>query len=376
MTFLSSSNVQAAMSQSPLSQRGRSGLEFLGALQSYSSGTLRSLARKEFEADPDAQEFIRTHPKKPDDLSWRQQLNRVKAVAEKHPEYLYERFCQRWVAEEVWRRSIPAVEARRPVYEQYIRQIPGKVVGTLELDPDLKMPSYYEGVEWHLEIGGWDGYDLYGPLFALAIGPLVFRHGGYAAVGPGDNIIQQRLDFLGQLPRKHYGRIYEPGCGGFSTLACAHQLFPDAELIGCDLSPTLLKMGHVTANRLGVTAHFKQRDARDTREPDDSVDAVVMYALLHEMPPPVARELLREMFRIMKPGADLVNSDPPPFRAVDPLQAVILDWDTDHREEPFFNAACSADWGAELRAIGFVDVEEYGIGQGNYPWIVRARKPS
>src|SRR3546814_1320719 len=78
---------------------------------------------------------------------------------------------------------------------------------------------------------------------------------------------------------------------------------------------------------------------------------------------------------IMKPGGDIVLSDPPPFRAVDIFHAVILEWDTDHREEPFFTASCLADWGEELEKAGFTDVEAYAIGPDGYPWITRARKP-
>jgi hypothetical protein len=70
-----------------------------------------------------------------------------------------------------------------------------------------------------------------------------------------------------------------------------------------------------------------------------------------------------------------VLSDPPPFRAVDIFHAVILEWDTDHREEPFFTASCLADWAEELGKAGFTDVEAYAIGADGYPWITRARKP-
>jgi hypothetical protein len=82
------------------------------------------------------------------------------------------------------------------------------------------------------------------------------------------------------------------------------------------------------------------------------------------------------MFRILKPGGDIVMSDPPPFRAVSMFHAVILDWDTKHRNEPFFSAVLHTNQEEQLRAAGFVNIESYALGQDQYPWITRATKPA
>lgn len=310
-----------------------------------------------------------------DGAGWRERLQRSREIAERLSSYRFERFNQRYVAEEVFNRAIPAVEEFREKFEQFFQLPDGPTIGSLELDPGIKFPSYYDRVEWHLEPGGWDGYDLYGAVLAFAIGPHVFRHGGYAAVEVGDDILEHRLDAVRQFRKSSYRRIYEPGCGGFSTMAAVHKVFPDAELAASDLSPLLLRVGHVMAERSGTAVHFRQRDARDTREPGGSADGVIMFALLHEMPTTVVRDTFREALRILESGGDIVISDPPPFREVSPFQALILDWETRHRDEPFFSNACVADWGAELQAAGFRDVESYSLRERGYPWITRARKP-
>ena len=359
-----------------LTQHGRASCEFLGSLQKFSSGEIRPKARAAFEADPEAQLLSAEHEQDRVGASVRPRLAKATAIAEAKPLYRLERFFQRWVAEENYSTGIPAIEERRDAFQRFIDMPLGKeAAGSLDLADQLEIPKYFSSVEWHLEPGGWDGYDLYGPLFAFAVGPHVFSKGGYAAVGVGDDITQQRLDVVRQFPKPHYDKIYEPGCGGATTFRAIHSVFPEAELHGCDLSPLLLVNGHKMAERQGLKVHLKQRDALDTGEADASFDGVITYALHHELPPKVNAELFHEMFRILKPGGDIVISDPPPFRSVDLFQAVILDWDTENREEPFFSAVLLSSLDEQLRAAGFEGVESYPLGQGGYPWVTRARKP-
>lgn len=357
-----------------LSQHGRAGMEILGAIQQFAAANLRPQARAAFEGDPQAQALSAEHAADTAGVGGRKRIAAARAIADRSTLFRLERFLQRWVAEENFNTGIPAIEERRDQFERFTAlPLATPVGGTLDL-ADVEVPKYYE-MEWHLEPGGWDGWDLYGPLFAFAVGPMVFSKGGYAAVGVGDDITQQRVQAVRQFPKSSYRRIYEPGCGGATTFKAINTVFPDAELVGCDLSPLLLKNGHKMAERQGVPVHLKQRDATATGEPDASFDAVITYALHHELPPKENAALFREMYRILEPGGDIVLSDPPPFRAVDLFHAVILDWDTANREEPFFSTVLHTSLDDQLRDAGFVDVESYPIGQGQYPWITRASKP-
>jgi ubiquinone/menaquinone biosynthesis C-methylase UbiE len=376
MFFLKEGEPQAvAFPKLGLRQSGRAGLELLGSIQKLSSTAYRETARANFAADPDGAELNAVGMDDPDQAVVAERLEKAIEICERDPFYRLERFYQRFVSEDLYHQAIPATEERREQFEPLLRQNSPPAGGSLELDPSIALPDYYEGVEWHLRPGGWDGYELYGPMGAYGVGPMIFKHGGYSAVPAGEDIQQQRIDVVSELPKDHYDRIYEPGCGSATTMVALHKVYPEAELVGSDLSPLILKMGHLAAERQGIKVDFKQRDSTRSGEPDASFDAVVTYALHHELPIDANEALFTEMFRILKPGGDIVMSDPPPFRAVSPFHSVILDWDTEHKNEPFFRITCLANWDEMMRKVGFVDVQSYALGKDGYPWVTRGAKP-
>ncbi len=362
-----------------LSQRGRAGLQFLGSLQPYSSSRIRGIAKSEFESDSEGADIISQHEAGGSNEPWSERIARAKAVAARSTAYKHERFYQRYVAEENFVRAIPAVEEKRSEFEEMLAKREFTDCGeSLELDESIPIPEYYDGVEWHLQPGGWDGYDLSGPMYMAGVVPYVFRRGGYAAVEVSDKlqIHDHRVEVTNYLPKDHYDVIYEMGCGGSATLAACHKNYPDAKLVGCDLSKAMLQGGHDAARAMGVPIHFKQRDARDTGEPDESVDAVLLYAVFHEMPVSVCRQTLEEAFRILKPGGDILINDPPPFAQIHPFQAVVLAWENDNRGEPYFFETCATEWVDVMEEIGFVNTSAFGLGANGYPWVNLGSKPT
>jgi SAM-dependent methyltransferase len=166
------------------------------------------------------------------------------------------------------------------------------------------------------------------------------------------------------------------GCGGAFTLGAARQQFPQAELVGGDLNAGLLKSGYAASLAMGLGITFRQEDACCVAEADNSVDVVISFAVYHEMPRSVSVQTIGEMFRILKPGGEMIISDPPPLRGVSPFEAVLLDWETDNRAEPYFTEMATADLGQMMRAAGFVDVSEGPLDDERpYPWVTSGVKP-
>jgi len=160
------------------------------------------------------------------------------------------------------------------------------------------------------------------------------------------------------------------------VLFAARALFPDAELIGSDLSETQLRHGYRVSQRAGAGIEFKQRLAHDTREPNSSIDAAISFAFFHELPRDETLRVLKEMYRILRPGGSLIIVDPPPFKKVDLFQSVIMDWESLHHGEPFFSVSCASHWAAEMEKIGFENVREKAFHErNNYPYVTVGTKP-
>ncbi|WP_013321950.1 class I SAM-dependent methyltransferase [Gloeothece verrucosa] len=115
----------------------------------------------------------------------------------------------------------------------------------------------------------------------------------------------EAIDIIGGQPRN----ILDLGCGTGSTTLILKQRFPDAQVMGIDLSPYMLAMAKYKAATAGLNILWQQGNAQKTGFPSASLDVVTASLLFHEIPPTIAQWILKECFRLLVPGGQVIIFD-------------------------------------------------------------------
>ncbi len=349
-----------------LKQRGRASFNFLADLAAWSGSELQARA----DADLDA---LLGDESLPD--GEHAKLRRGYELLEESPAFVWDRFYTRVAGEHQYVAALEAYEDGQAEIEAEYEAMASKG-GSLVLDPTLERPSYWTDTEFHLAPGGWDGHSRMGFMIHDYIYDLLFATGGVGAVKPGQNFSDQRYVTAKEGRKDSYHDILEMGVGTGRYAAALQRAWPTARIHGVDLGVSELQHAKLIAARAGYEWDLRQAAAEATPYEDNSFDMVTAFILFHEVPLPAARKILEEAYRVAEPGGEIIIGDVAPYRFQDSLfRSIVLDWETDHRCEPFWRASLLVDRAQLVRDAGFVDVEEYGVGAGNYPWLTRGIKP-
>ncbi|MEL7188929.1 MAG: methyltransferase domain-containing protein [Pseudomonadota bacterium] len=237
---------------------------------------------------------------------------------------------------------------------------------TLELDPDIEFPDYYDGVNFHRTSGGWTENANQGFIH----GEIIHRK-MIGVTFPG-GIFQQRQNVAAMAPRDDYANILDMGCSsGHFTFALA-KTYPDAQITGIDYAAEMMEHAWRTANANGWNWKLYQRGAEATGFDDASFDLVTSYIVLHEMPEHAIRDMFAEAFRVLEPGGDLLMSDVTRYKDLDKLSVWKADRGAKFGGEPHWRESAQLDFAEIAREAGFVDVK----AEGQYPHVVQGRKPA
>lgn len=198
----------------------------------------------------------------------------------------------------------------------------------------VSYPDYYLGQNFHGITNGYLTTDA-----AVTYDPIT----QYVLL-PNETWIRQGVsDRIQGTPQQ----ILDLGCGTGSTTVLLKQAFPSATVIGMDLSPYMLAIACQKARRAGLSIQFCHGNAETTGFEDGQFDVVTASLLFHETPVAIAQAILKEGFRLLKPGGQIL--------ILDGNQATLRQttWLTDIFEEPYikdYAAGCVDDW---MQAAGF-----------------------
>lgn len=146
--------------------------------------------------------------------------------------------------------------------------------------------------------------------------------------------------------------ILDIACGvGMSTFAL-QEVYPQAKLTGLDLSPYFLTVARYRSRQRQASINWIHAAAEATGLADASFDLVSIFLLFHELPQSAAREILREIRRIVRPGGHFTFMDmnpQSPIYAQMPAYILTLLKST----EPYMDEYFTFDMEQELLAAGF-----------------------
>ncbi|HBB32384.1 MAG TPA: methyltransferase type 11 [Cyanobacteria bacterium UBA8803] len=241
----------------------------------------------------------------------------------------------------IWERFLkPAV--RLLIDEEKLQQFYKSIDWQAESDrfqrPDLIYPDYYRTQNFH----GIEGGYLNGS--AATSYDAVTQY----VLPPNEMWVRQGLiDAIQGTPR----RILDLGCGTGSTTLMLKQGFPQAEVIGLDLSPYMLVVADRKAKTAGLDIEWCHGKAEETGFPDADFDLVTASLLFHKTPTTVTKSILRECFRIMKAGGQvlILDGNQNTLRQFNILCEVF--------EEPYIKDYAASSVDAWMGAAGFEAVQ-------------------
>jgi ubiquinone/menaquinone biosynthesis C-methylase UbiE len=249
-------------------------------------------------------------------------------------------------------------------------------LGRLELDPTLKLPDYYVEGAFHIQPGGvWSGNE---NAFVYELGAKIVM------LGENDEYLFHRLFVETAIPKREYRAILDLACGFGKSTRPFVGAFPQAEVVGIDLSAPNLKLAHHQAERLGKRITFSQRNAEATGYPDGSFDLVTATMFIHEIPMPSVRRVIEEAHRLLRPGGLLAFLDF--HRTGDGFRDFMMVAHGARNNEPYMPHLFRTDVVGLCREAGFraaemLPFDERGAGlladgvwpkrpEWHFPWVV------
>ena len=271
--------------------------------------------------------------------------------------------------EMMWRQVVETYRKREKELlaelDRYDRLGPGSV----EYDPNFQYPDYYARVEFHIQPGNYHADPLAGYIYHY--GTKVF----YTGRNNHDDVQREWVNLAPVPADGKITRILDQACSAGQSTTALKERFPQAEVWGIDIAAPMVRYAHKRAVDMGLEVHFAQRAAEDTKFPDNWFDLVYSRIFFHEIPLTVAEQVIRETYRILRPGGLYVIVDfanrPPGLSS--PVDDYFRDFDTHDNGEPYASDFVYSDFLGMLRRAGFRILSENATPQMYQPMRVCAK---
>ncbi len=132
----------------------------------------------------------------------------------------------------------------------------------------------------------------------------------YDAVIEGPmSMARMRKDLLAQMSDSSNKRILDVGSGTGTLAVMIKKAHPSAEVVGLDGDPDVLAIARLKARDLGSGIRFDQGMSFDLPYPNESFDFVLTTVMLHHLNRDDKQTTAREMYRVLRPGGQLLGAD-------------------------------------------------------------------
>ncbi|MBM3515035.1 MAG: class I SAM-dependent methyltransferase [Alphaproteobacteria bacterium] len=260
------------------------------------------------------------------------------------------RSCQ----EMIWDSVASTVERAQPELNARVNSTRA-TLGSLTLDPTVKVPRYLAASDVHLMPGNYHTEWTSGDVSQAALfdrGLYVYQAGlaGPTCDGNGRTIAEL---VKRRWPEFKPAKILDLGCTvGNNTLPHKH-VFPDAALYAVDVATPCLRYAHARAESLGTAVYFYQMDAEQMSFADESFDLVVSCILFHETSRTALANIYRECHRVLRPGGLMLHMETPRAFGLTPFQAFHMNWDAYYNNEPYMQAWTNTSTDEAAVSAGF-----------------------
>ena len=240
-----------------------------------------------------------------------------------------------------------------PILLPILRTLVGALIGKENLQlfdtvdwqdtSGFKYPEYYTSQNFHGITGG----------YLNAIAPVTYDAVTRFAAPPNER--RQREQAIAMIKNQPQC-ILDLGCGTGSSTLMLKQAYLNAKVTGLDLSPYMLKIAEHKGKQANLAIDWQQGLAEATNFQDAKFDLISVAFLFHETPVEISQTVLKECYRLLKPGGQAIILDGNQYRLRHTPWLIKL------FREPYSQVYAEGWINNWLESAGFVEIQTKPVG--------------